>query len=90
MGRRSVLLRNDGIVHDCVEVQRSWGGTRTPHILHDQKVLDVSIEDLSEDVVSIKGVQRHVCSYLQTFWNTILAASELLDDRKAVRTALKA
>jgi len=59
MGRRSVLLRDDGIVHDCVEVQRSWRGTRTPHVLHDQKVLDVSIEDLSEDVVSIK-VQRHV------------------------------
>ena len=60
MGRRSVLLRKDGIVHDCVEVQRSWRGTRTPHILHDQKVLDVSVEDLSEDVVSINGVQRHV------------------------------
>lgn len=87
MGRRSVLLRNDGIVHDYVEVQRSWRGTRTPHILHGQKVLDISIEDLSEDVVSRKGVQRHVA---QTFWNTILAASELLDDRKAVRTALKA
>ena len=60
MGRRSVLLRNDGIVHDFVEVQRSWRGTRTPHILHDQKVFDISVEDLSEDVVSMNGAQRHV------------------------------
>ena len=68
MGRRSVLLRKDGIVHDCVEVQRSWRGTRTPHVLHDQKVLDVSVEDLPEDVVSINGLQRHVaiCKLFET------------------------